>query len=418
MSINPFEQNPCSTDLMFMDWDELYPKSYNKNDTDAFTKTRIILMNGTEFEANGFSHQFARHCPNNDVRRELAMTRRQEQQQQKKLSHLKPINENLLEHTISYEQLAVDLTAILAQREPNPYVKMALDFALLEDFDHLYRYADLLEMEHGVRAEKLVGCYTEIMPARPTIAEHRCPRDAVNRFTGKNAALITKLNTNIITAAEQQTMNYYMNVGAFYTSPLGRKLYQEIAMIEEQHVSEYESLIDPTQTWFENLLMHEYVEAYLYYSCYEDECDPYIRHIWEQFFMMEVGHLHRAAQLLERYEHKHWQQVIPGGAFPELLKFHPNKEYVRDVIRNTVWLTKDREDYTPVCDLPADADFFTYQGEVNPTPEMVPSHQVICQYIRCRGMDYRFEVAPNPIVELRNRRCDNTEVGRNPDCRG
>ena len=59
----------------------------------------------------------------------------------------------MLEHTIGYEQLAVDLTAILAQRVTCPHVKSALDFALLEDFDHLYRYADLLEMDSGVYGE-------------------------------------------------------------------------------------------------------------------------------------------------------------------------------------------------------------------------------------------------------------------------
>ena len=69
-------------------------------------------------------------------------------------------------------------------------------------------------------------------------------------------------------------MNYYMNAGAFYTSDIGRQLYQEIGMVEEQHVSEYGSLMDTTSTWLESLLLHEYTECYLYYSCYETEVDP------------------------------------------------------------------------------------------------------------------------------------------------
>lgn len=60
-------------------------------------------------------------------------------------------------------------------------MKQALDFALLEDFDHLYRYADLLEMDKGIKAEELVGGYTELMPGRPTIAHHRHPFDTINR---------------------------------------------------------------------------------------------------------------------------------------------------------------------------------------------------------------------------------------------
>ena len=226
MTMNPFEEKPVDLESTFESWGELYPEKYNKEEVDPYTKTRIILMNGTEFEANTFSHQFSRHCTNNELRREVARLRRIEQQQQKKISNLKPLNETILETTISYEQLAVDLTAALAKNEKDVDVRAALDFALLEDFDHLYRYADLLEMDQGIKAENLVGHYTEIMPARPTIAHHRHPFDSMRNYTDSKATdLLTKLNIGIITAAEQQTMNYYMNVGAFYENDIGRKLY-------------------------------------------------------------------------------------------------------------------------------------------------------------------------------------------------
>ena len=166
--MNPFEVKTKPADRYYMDWQKLYPRPYDKNEVDPYTRLRIILMNGTEYEANWFSHQFHRHCTNNDLRRELAVLRRTEQQQQKRIACLKPIDESILETTIGYEQLAVDLTAILAQREPDAYVVQVMNLALLEDFDHLYRYADLLELERGIHAERLVGCYTEIMPGRPT----------------------------------------------------------------------------------------------------------------------------------------------------------------------------------------------------------------------------------------------------------
>lgn len=108
---------------MFHNWSNIYPKPYNKNEVDPYTKTRVILMNGTEYEAVWFSHQFQRHCPDNDLRRELALVRRIEQQQQKVIAALKPVDETILEHTISYEQLAVDLTAGIAQCEPDAMVK-------------------------------------------------------------------------------------------------------------------------------------------------------------------------------------------------------------------------------------------------------------------------------------------------------
>ena len=180
---NPFMERPLPFDKIFMDWNMMYPKSYNKNTVNAYTKTRIILMNGTEFEAQWFSRNFARHCINNDIRRDLAMIRRSEQQQQKRIACLKPKDETALEHTIGYEQLAVDLTAVLAKKEENCNVRNALILALLEDFDHLYRYSNLLNLEYGVYPEKLVGGYTEIMPARPTISEHRYPKDSIFNYT-------------------------------------------------------------------------------------------------------------------------------------------------------------------------------------------------------------------------------------------
>lgn len=409
--MNPFTLTPMKLTDGFMDWQTMYPKPYDKMDIDPYTRVRVILMNGTEFEAAFFSHQFQRQEENNDLRRELALLRRQEQQQQKRLACLKPLNETVLEHTIGYEQLAVDLTAGLAKRVTCAHVKSALDFALLEDFDHLYRYADLLEMEHGVYAEKLVGAYTEIMPGRPTISEHRCPFDALCVPGKPDAALFDKMAVNIITGAEQQTMNFYMNVCGLYTSDLGRRLYQEIGQIEEQHVTQYGSLMDPKCTWLENLLMHQYVEAYLYYSMMEDEKDPAVKKVFEECFQMETAHLHKAADLLKTYENKEWQQVIPGGEFPAPFKFESNIAYIRDAMKMADF-TAEKEIFLPVGMLPKGYDFFHFQQAVNKDVEKVPSHQVIDLYISQNGTDYRAETAPSPIPALQNRAMDNTTLGR------
>ena len=414
--MNPFNEKPRKIEKSIQNWQQLYPRSYNKREIDPYTKTRIILMNGTEFEANWFSHQLARHTDDNDLRRDIALSRYVEKQQQLKISLLKPANESILEHTISYEQLAVDLTAELAKRELDCNVKTALDFALLEDFDHLYRYANLLELEQGLAAEWLVGRYTEIMPGRPTIAHHRFPKDNVKKaINAKESDVQTMLNTMIITAAEQQTMNYYMNVTNFACSDIGRKLYQEIALVEEEHVTQYESLMDSNATWLEMLLWHEYCECYLYWSCYMTETDAYIKNLWEENLWMEIAHLHKAAELLKKYEGKEWQEVIKDGEFPAPIALHENVDYVRKILENTVQYTSKREKYVRVNDLPESADFFAFQNTINPTTDIVPSHCVIDTFIRRRGADYRYQVAPNPIPELRNRRQDNTSVGRKPN---
>ena len=121
--MNPFELKCKPVGSYFMDWNELYPQPLNKRETDPYTKTRIILMNGTEFEGVQASHQAFRRCGDNELRRQMALCRRLTQQRQKKLSMLKSPDETILEHTISYEQLAVDLTARMAQEEADGNVK-------------------------------------------------------------------------------------------------------------------------------------------------------------------------------------------------------------------------------------------------------------------------------------------------------
>ena len=405
---------------MLLDWKKIDQKPYDKRETDAYTKTRVILMNGTEFENVWFSHQFTRNIQDNNVRRQLALLRRSEQQQQKLLCSLKPADETMLEHTIGYEQLAVDLTAHLAERVRDEGIKNALDFALLEDFDHLYRYSNLLRMESGVKAEHLVGHYTEIMPARPTIAHHRHPYDSVRFPVIKDQPdLFDVLASNVITAAEQQTMNYYMNVSAVYPSEYGKKLYQEIGMIEEEHVTHYGSLLNPNLTWFENLLIHQYTECWLYFSALETEIHREIRDVWQAMFEIELIHLNVAKTLLKEYEGKDWQSVIPDGTFPEPLKLESNIPYVREVVKNTVDLTTNREGYIDVSRLDDESDFFEYQRRINRDVNSVMSHRVISDHISRKCRDYRYETAPNPIEELRNYTSDNVCVGRRitDDCR-
>ena len=413
MSFNPFLEKPRAVEDCLMSWGDMFPRAYAKDEVSPYTKARAILMNGTEFEAVKCKHHFNRHFTDNEARRKIALLRRSEAQQQKLISLLKPTNESILEQTIGYEQLAVDLTAELARGATSTVFKKALDFALLEDFDHLYRYSDLLEFDTGIRAERLVGAYTEIMPGRPTIAHHRHPFDTVRPSAAETSVdLKTKLGIGIITAAEQQTMNYYMNIAPFYDNQIGRELYAEIGMVEEDHVSHYGSLMDTKATLFEDLLLHEYTECYLYYSMFEDESDGHIRSIYEMMLETEIAHLHCAKDLLQEFEGKDYSEVVGSGEFPELIKLHENKDYVREVLAETVTLTANEEGYAELDDLPDDAHFFKYQHTVNASPEEERGHAVIERYIERNGEDYRFEERPNPIESLRSRTSDNYTLGR------
>ena len=108
------------------------------------------------------------------LRLPLADVRRVEQHQQTMVNWLLPADQSPLETTIGYEQVAIEVTASIAQHEPDPYLAQIYRFGLLEDFDHLYRYSALLDRLEGKDANNILQSYTDIRPGRPTVG--RAPR--------------------------------------------------------------------------------------------------------------------------------------------------------------------------------------------------------------------------------------------------
>ncbi len=300
--MNPLDQPGIAVEDQFRNRSELNVEPFDKREVHPYTRTRVILMNGIEVESIMFSHQFSRQTDNPEIQQALAMSRRSEAHQQKVVNGLNPGDQTPLETTIGYEQVA-DLTAWLARHEPDPMLKQALDFALLEDFDHLYRYANLYELINGGDATELTDQLTEITPGRPTMVEHRHPVDDLKgHFDTHTVDPLSRLHVMTIVAGEQQTMNFYMNRGTDWIEPIARSLYAEIALIEEQHVTHYESLLDPLDSWLKQLVFHEYNEVYLYWSMLQNEEDRRIRAIWELHLDMEIGQLQSACDLLRRFE--------------------------------------------------------------------------------------------------------------------
>jgi hypothetical protein len=403
MGFNPLSEHGIPLEKQLRNWSELNIRPFDKRAVHPYTRARVIVMNGIEIESILFSHQFARNTDNWEVKSTLALLRRIDQQQQKVVNWLIPGDQTVLETTLGYEQVAIDLTADLARKEPDPYIKQVLDFGLLEDFDHLYRYANMIDLIEGPgRVEEIVGNLTEVMPGRPTVVEHRHPFDEVRRHYDRNTVNpLTRLHAMTILAAEQQTMNFYMNVGPTYVPKLARGLYLEIGMIEEQHVTQYESLLDPLESWFQRELFHHYNEAYMYWSFMSDEVDPRIRKVWETHLMMECEHVRVAGELLRRYEGVEPAEILPAE-LPEPTCFHQNKQYIREVLRQQVDWTADRTEFVPVAQLPPDHRYFRYQNAVNGGVR-VPSEQVIKQHIKQFGDDFRLTSdGPHPVPGLRS----------------
>jgi hypothetical protein len=415
MAFNPLQEKGIPLGKQLRNWRELNVEPYKKDQVHPYSRTRGILMNGVEVEAAMFSHQMARNTLDPELKKQLAMMRRIEQQQQKAINWMIPGDESTIEVTLGYEQVAVDLTAWLARYEPDPYLKQVYDFALLEDFDHLYRYANLYQLIEGKRADRVCDELTEIMPGRPTIFEHRDPRDEIRRpMTALAADPQSVLNALTIVSGEQQTMNFYMTIGNRYQEPIARATYAEIAQIEEQHVTHYESILDPSASWLENLVLHQWHECWMYWSFMQDEPDANARAIYELHCNMEIEHLRVACELMREIEKRDPESILPKPAFEHMLKFESNKAYVRQVLASQIDLTSKDSDFVPISTLPADDRYFTYQRKVN--GDWVPTEEVIRENVRKNGSEYRLQTeGPHPVPGLRTeaeRHGESTEYAR------
>ncbi len=202
-----------------------------------------------------------------------------------------------------------------------------------------------MDRVEGKDANSIVQSYSDILPGRPTSIEHRDPSDELRRcYHRQKAALVSKLNAYTIMAGEHQTHDYYMTVGPTFTDPLVKQVYAEIASIEEQHVTQYESIIDAHETWLEKWLLHEAAEAYNYYSCVQYEQNSRIRGIWERFLEYELGHLRFVADLFERAEGRDAAEVL-SGAPPDPIRYESHREFVRGVLRTEVRLSAVGPDF-------------------------------------------------------------------------
>jgi hypothetical protein len=233
------------------------------------------------------------------------------------------------------------------------------------------------------------------------VVEHRHPFDDVKgHYNTATVDPLSRLHVMTIVAGEQQTMNFYMNHGTDFIEPIARGLYAEIALIEEQHVTHYESLLDPLDTWLKQWVFHEYNEVYLYWSMLQQEQDRRIKAIWELHLDMELGQLQVACDLLRRFEGVEPEEILPPELPDTPVTFEPNKEYVRQVLAEQVDLRADGLDYVPVDDLPSNHRYFEYQKVVNAGG--APSEDVIDQNRSQAGNEFRDETeGDHPIIDLR-----------------
>jgi rubrerythrin len=394
MALDLFRTRGTPLEKQVFTWRELVQLPYSKLDDDAFTRVRVILMNGIEAEALRFGHACARM--NAELQLPLARVRRVEQHQQTLVNWLNPADQSPLETTIGHEQVAIEVTACIAQHEPDPYLAQVYRCGLLEDFDHLYRYSALMDRLEGRDANTILQSYTDILPGRPTSVEHRAPEDDLRRpYDRHRAAPVTKLNALTLMAAEHQTRDYYLHIGPTFSDPLARQLYAEIASIEEQHVTQYESIVDPKETWLEKWLLHEAAEVYNYWSCVEFETNTRIKKIWERFLDYELGHLQLVRELFEKTEKRDAAEVLPAK-LPEPVEYESQRDFVRIVLADELDLRARGTEIVRKDALPRNNPSIAVARQLNSNGS--PSETVAAGWIWTPGTELAVD-GPRPGME-------------------
>lgn len=360
-------------------WRDMVGKPISKLDDDAFTRVRVILMNGIEQESQRFQHFAARRSE--DLRVPLAEIRRIEQHQATLVNWLLGPDHSPLEITLGYEQTAIEVTAAIAQQEPDAYLAQAYRFGMLEDFDHLYRFSALLDRLEGKDPNNILQSYTDILTGRPTIHEHRAPQDDLCHHYDRDSALpVTRINALTIVSAEFQVNQYYLNAGPLFADPVARQLYAEIASIEEQHVTQYESLIDPNETLLEQWLLHEASEVYNYYSCVQQETNTRLKAIWERFLDYEIGHFQRVCELLKQHERRDPAELL-DGPFPEPIAYASQRDFVRRTLQGEVDLRRSGTQFVDKAGESAASQ--AYRQQLN--ADGSPSETVAAGYVWAPG---------------------------------
>ena len=373
-------------DKQLKTWHNIVKRPFSREQVDCYTRTRQILLNGIEVEAWGFKHSFVRNLDDNELKKLLVRIRRIEDMQQTTVNWLTPSNQSVLDTTLGYEQVAVDLTAWLATNEDDPYVKETFDFGLLEDFDHLYRYSQFANLIEETDPNTILHNSTDVALARPTQYHHNCNAIRIRKpYDKTKTSPKTKVHILTLVSAEQQTHNFYAEHGFMYGNTDLKRLYAEICDVEEEHVTMYETLIDANETMYEKWLIHELTEASCYYNCYLDETDERLKLLWEEMCQMEIAHLQCAIKVFQEKEKKDAAEII-GDKLILPCSFKSQKDYVNEIIKKEVnkRLIEDGK-FANITNLPDDWASYNVQNIVN--LDGAPSEQAINLAINSIGRD-------------------------------
>lgn len=345
MALDLYAEAGIALEQQALHWRDMALPPISKLDDDAFTRVRIVLVAALEHGAVDFAHAAARGA--SGLREALARVRRVELHQALAVQSLLGVDHSALELGIAHKQCSIEVAAALAQREPDALVGSALRFGLLDDVDHLYRLAALLDRVEGKDANNIVQSYTDIAPGRPTILQHRAaqddlclPHDALTAHAGTPMRVWTML------ALSRRMGSWFAHSAIGQADPVVRQVHAEIASVDEQHATRYESLLDPREGWLEQWLLYQANEAMIYHACIEHETEPRVKALWERMLDYEIGQFRFVADLLRSQAGEDPQRIVPRN-LPAALGFSSQRDYVRKVLADELELSARADAYVP-----------------------------------------------------------------------
>lgn len=170
-----------------------------------------------------------------------------------------------------------------------------------------------------------------------------------------------------------------------FPDELARGLYTEIADVEEQHVTQYESLGDGTMTPLEMNFLMEVNEAYNYWSCAQTESDPRFRQFWEAMMRNEIEHVQKAMELLQRFESKDPVKVLGGDRIDVPITLKESKDYVNKVLEEQRDFQPYDMEFMPEQRIPRNWPSFEYRDRLN--GDWTPSEVVVSRSEGVKGQE-------------------------------
>jgi hypothetical protein len=327
---NPLDHRGIPLDRQNADWRELTVTGVDPEQVEPYTRCRIVAMSGVENAAVRFDRQVGRLAADPELRGRFELLRSVEARQRHAVAGLLAQPRTVLETALTYEEAAVDLDSWLARTEPDQPRRQVYECDALEDFQHVYRYAELLDALRRSRPGHLVDEVTEMLPDRSGEREPVEPA-----APEPSPHVLSMLNAITMLAIEQQTADFYDSVDADVLEPPVRPVYREVSWAERGQVDRHQALVDSGSSRWEQLVAREYNECRLYYAFLDQESDPRTRAVWELNLQMELAHLQLAGDLLRRFDGREPEEVV-GAGLPDPPGFDANRQFLRRLLATHV----------------------------------------------------------------------------------